>query len=152
MELFVTWSLTTVCRVCMSVMCDCHSCSVCVCVWLCGILWWVVILCVYYKVGHSGKPLDQGCACVSSLYNSGSRKGTGGRGANSYPTVQFILQDRRRGEGLGTRLCVCVCVCVCVEKTGRDPGWSLSVYDVQWKGTRPDVQAVCPQRQRSYQL
>ena len=94
-----------------------------VCVCMCVTVWYPIIVCNLMCVLQDWtqwEALGPGlCACVSSLYNSGSRKGMGGRGANSYPTVQFILQDRRREAVL------------CVEKTGH----------TQWK--RPRMKFVC---------
>ena len=84
-------------------MCDCHSCSVCVCDCV------VSYNCVYYKIGHSGKPLDQGCVCVSSLYNSESQKKRGGGELTRTPHCSVYFTRSKTGGRPGNKAVLCVC-------------------------------------------
>ena len=74
MELFVAWFLSAVCRVCWSV--------IIAPVVLCVTVWYPMIVCnlvcVYYKIEHSGKALEQVWGQVCTTVGLGREQKGGG--------------------------------------------------------------------------
>ena len=121
------------CRVCRSVMCDCHSCSVCVTVWYPMVVCNLVCVLQDWTQWEALGPGLCVCACVNLVCTT-------------------VISGLHHCPRLKRRP-----VCETYKLLGKNwTQWKRPrkkfVYNVQRKGIQDLMYKLCPQKRRSYQL